>query len=76
MDAATARRWLDQGHDDEGRALVLLDTRNGFEVDHGSFAGALDWRLRSFSEFPEALQAHRGKLDGKTVPSFFAPAAS
>jgi UPF0176 protein len=70
VDPATAKRWLDQGHDDQGRSLVLLDTRNGFEVDHGSFAGALDWRLRSFSDFPEALAAHRGELEGKTVLSF------
>jgi len=70
VEPATAKRWLDQGHDDQGRALVLLDTRNGFEVDHGSFAGALDWRLRRFSEFPQALQAHRGELEGKTVLSF------
>ena len=70
VDSATAKRWLDQGRDDEGRPLVLLDTRNGFEVDHGSFAGALDWRLRSFSEFPQALAAHRGDLEGKTVLSF------
>jgi UPF0176 protein len=70
IDCATAKRWLDQGRDDEGRPLVLLDTRNGFEVDHGSFAGALDWRLRSFSEFPQALAAHRGDLEGKTVLSF------
>lgn len=70
VDPATAKRWLDQGHDDQGRALVLLDTRNGFEVDHGSFIGALDWRLHSFGEFPQALQAHRGELEGKTVLSF------
>jgi UPF0176 protein len=70
VDPATAKRWLDQGRDDEGRPLVLLDTRNGFEVDHGSFAGALDWRLRSFSEFPQALAAHRDDLEGKTVLSF------
>ena len=70
VDSATAKRWLDQGRDDEGRPLVLLDTRNGFEVDHGSFGGALDWRLRSFSEFPQALAAHRGDLEGKAVLSF------
>jgi UPF0176 protein len=70
VDAATAKRWLDQGHDDEGRPLALLDTRNGFEVDHGSFTGAIDWRLRRFSDFPQALAAHRGELDGKTVLSF------
>jgi len=70
VDAATAKRWLDQGHDDEGRPVVRLDTRNAFEVDHGTFEGALDWRLAKFSEFPEALQAHRAELEGKTIVSF------
>ena len=70
VDPLTARRWLDEGCDDQGRPVVLLDTRNGFEVDHGSFTGALDWRLRSFSDFPAALAAHRGELEGKTVLSF------
>ncbi len=69
VDAPTLRRWLDQGHDDAGRPVVLLDTRNGFEVDHGTFDGALDWRLRKFSEFPAALQQHRAALDGRSVVS-------
>jgi UPF0176 protein len=70
LDAATLKRWLDQGHDDAGRPLLLLDTRNGFEVDYGSFDSAVDWRLHKFSEFPDALQAHRQELEGKTVVSF------
>jgi UPF0176 protein len=70
VDAATAKRWLDQGHDDEGRPVVTLDTRNAFEVDHGTFEGALDWRLAKFSDFPDALLAHRADLEGKTVVSF------
>lgn len=70
VDAATAKRWLDQGHDDEGRPVVALDTRNAFEVDHGTFDNAIDWRLSKFSEFPQALQAHKGELEGKTVVSF------
>ena len=70
VDAATARRWLDQGHDDEGRPVVTLDTRNAFEVDHGTFEGAIDWRLSKFSEFPGALQAHKTELEGKTIVSF------
>jgi len=69
-DARTVRRWLDQGHDDDGRPVVTLDTRNAFEVDHGSFAGAIDWRLAKFSDFPAALEAHRAELEGKTVVSF------
>lgn len=67
---ATLKRWLDQGVDDAGRPVVMLDTRNAFEVDVGTFEGALDWRLDKFSEFPEALAAHRAELEGKTVVSF------
>lgn len=68
--AATLKRWLDDGHDDDGRPVVTLDTRNAFEVDQGTFEGALDWRLHKFSDFPAALQAHAGDLQGKTVVSF------
>ncbi|RAZ34327.1 sulfurtransferase [Microbacterium sp. SMR1] len=64
------RRWLDQGHDDTGREIVLLDTRNAFEVDYGTFAGAVDWRIERFTQFPDAAAAHRDQLEGKTVVSF------
>ncbi len=70
LPAATLRRWLDQGHDDEGRPVVTLDTRNAFEVDVGAFDGAIDWRIDKFSEFPDAVQAHRQELAGKTVVSY------
>ncbi len=70
VDAATLRRWLDQGHDDAQRPVVTLDTRNAFEVDHGAFDGAIDWRIERFSEFPEALRTHRAALEGKTVVSY------
>lgn len=70
VEAVTLRRWLGQGHDDEGRPVVTLDTRNDFEVDQGTFKGAIDWRITRFSEFPQAVQAHRAELEGKTVVSF------
>ena len=70
VDAATLARWLDAGHDDQGRAVLLLDTRNGFEVDRGRFDNALDWRLERFSDFPQALQERRAELQGKTVVSY------
>ncbi|MBV5292382.1 MAG: sulfurtransferase [Curvibacter lanceolatus] len=66
----TVRRWLAQGHDDDGRPVVTLDTRNAFEVDHGTFEGAVDWRINKFTEFPDALRAHKAELQGKTVVSF------
>jgi UPF0176 protein len=37
VDAATLKRWLDQGHDDTGKPVVMVDTRNDFEVDVGTF---------------------------------------
>ena len=70
VDPVTLRRWLETGRDDDGREVVLLDTRNAFEVDHGTFAGALDWRLEKFTEFPDAAAAHRDELVDKTVVSF------
>ena len=70
IDAATLARWLNAGHDDAGRELLVLDTRNGFEVDAGAFAGAVDWRLTKFSDFPAALAAHRNELEGRTVVSY------
>ncbi|MCX7226588.1 MAG: sulfurtransferase [Burkholderiales bacterium] len=67
---AKLKLWLDAGMDDEGRPVVVLDTRNGFEVDEGTFEGAIDWRLGKFSDFPQALLAHRVELKDKTVVSF------
>ncbi|MDE2306918.1 MAG: sulfurtransferase [Xanthomonadaceae bacterium] len=70
LDAATLRRWLAQGHDDAGRELVMLDTRNGYETALGAFADAVDYRLASFTGFPAAVAADRDRYDGKTVVSY------
>ena len=67
---ATLHRWLAQGHDDAGRPVVTLDTRNAFEVDEGTFSNAIDWRIDKFTEFPPALRAHKAELADKTVVSF------
>lgn len=70
VSAQTLARWIAQGHDDGGRPLALLDTRNGFEVDAGAFAGAIDWRLTKFSDFPAAIEQHRDALKDRTVVSY------
>jgi len=70
VDARTVARWLEQGVDDAGRPVVMLDTRNAFEVDEGTFKNAIDWRIDRFTQFPAAVQAHRAELEGKTVVSF------
>jgi UPF0176 protein len=70
VDAPTLKHWLDRGHDDQGRPVVMLDTRNAFEVDVGTFDNALDYRITKFSEFPEVIEQNRADLEGKTVVSF------
>jgi UPF0176 protein len=66
----TLARWLAQGHCDAGRPVLMLDTRNAFEVDRGGFEGAIDWRLAKFSDFPAALAEHAADLQGKTIVSY------
>lgn len=70
VDALTLKRWLDAGQDDEGRPVVMLDTRNDFEVDVGTFDNAIDYRLTKFSEFPDVIAEHRAEFEGKTIVSF------
>ncbi len=68
---ATLQRWLQRGGvDDDGKRVVLLDTRNAQEVSHGTFAGALTLPITRFTELPEALAPHREDLRDATVVSF------
>jgi UPF0176 protein len=64
------KRWLDHGHDDAGRPVVLLDTRNAFEVAAGTFDHARHYGLEKFTEFPAAVAARRDELAGSTVVTF------
>lgn len=68
--AHTLKRWLDQGHDDDGVPVVMMETRNAFEVDVGTFENTLDYRIDKFTEFPEVAARHKDELEGKTVVTF------
>jgi UPF0176 protein len=59
------KRWLD-----EGRDVVLIDARNEFEVATGSFQNAIDLKLKSFGEFPSALDQLDPSLKDKTIVTF------
>ena len=67
---ATVQRWLRQGHDDDGKRVVMLDTRNWQEFAHGTFAGALTLPIAKFTDLPAALEPHREALADATVVSF------
>lgn len=63
-------RWLQQGRDDNGKRVVLLDTRNREEVGYGTFTNALTLPIDNFTDLPEALAPHRESLRDATVVSF------
>uniref|UniRef100_UPI001F14AA4E rhodanese-like domain-containing protein n=1 Tax=Xanthomonas axonopodis TaxID=53413 RepID=UPI001F14AA4E len=67
---AVLREWLRNGHDDRGRPLVMLDTRNAQEVTYGTFQGALTLPIDKFTDLPGALEPHRAALAEATVVSF------
>jgi len=64
------QEWLDRGTDDLGRPVVMIDTRNAFEVDYGTFENALHFNIEKFTEFPKAITSHKEALADKTLVSF------
>ena len=62
--------WLDRGTDDLGRPVVMVDTRNAFEVEYGTFENALHFNIEKFTEFPKAITEHKEALADKTLVSF------
>lgn len=67
---AKLKAWLDRGCDDAGREIVMIDTRNVFEVEAGTFVNALDFGIERFSQYPEAIAAHRQEFTGKAIVTF------
>ena len=65
MTAGELKRRLDAGEN-----IVLLDTRNDFEFEKGTFNNALYWGNKNFTEFADAAREHMGELENKTVVSF------
>lgn len=50
--------------------VVLLDTRNDYEVEIGTFKGALDPKTATFREFPEYVEQHLNPNKNKKVAMF------
>ena len=62
---AELKRWLD-----EGRPVVLLDTRNEYEVRMGTFRGALAPPIWNFRDFPRAVADLPPELKERPVVMF------
>jgi UPF0176 protein len=65
LSPATLKQWLD-----EGRAVTLLDTRNGYEVERGTFRGALPAGIARFRDFPQAVQKLPAELKDQPIVMF------
>jgi len=50
--------------------VILLDTRNDYEVHIGTFKGAVDPKTATFREFPEYVAQHLDKTKHKKVAMF------
>jgi UPF0176 protein len=50
--------------------VLLIDTRNAYEVGIGTFTGAIDPHTESFGEFPEYVRAHLGHQKHKKIAMF------
>ena len=55
---------------DDGRDMVVLDTRNAYECALGSFDNAVDLDLDTFRQFPDAIDWVSEEIKSKPVVTF------
>jgi UPF0176 protein len=65
LDPHTLRDWLRSGE-----PVTLVDVRNDFECQLGTFRGAINPRTTAFHEFPEFALAHREQLQRARLVTF------
>lgn len=62
---AKLKQWLD-----EGRRVILLDTRNDYEVKLGTFAKARPIGVDHFRDFPDAVRKLPPEMKGEPIVMF------
>ena len=65
LPASELKQWLD-----EGRPVVLLDTRNTYEFKLGTFKGATTLPIEHFRSFPEVIRALPESMKETPVVTF------
>lgn len=65
LSAEELKKWFD-----EGKKFTLIDTRNDFEIEAGTFRGAKDFGLQKFRQFGQKLESRKEELKdlGKSEP--------
>ena len=65
LDATELRKWLD-----EGREVTLLDVRNDYEVELGTFESAVPIGVDHFRDFPRAVRQLPDSMKHKPLVMF------
>ncbi|MGE4233451.1 MAG: rhodanese-like domain-containing protein [Bacteriovoracia bacterium] len=65
VEPETLQQWLDSK-----KEIILLDTRNNYEVACGTFEGALDLKIRHFRKFNQALDRLPEEYKDRTIVTF------
>ena len=55
---AEFKQWMD-----EGRDITVLDTRNDYEIEIGTFQNAVDPKTKTFREFPAWAKENKMLFD-------------
>jgi len=59
------KQWLENNND-----VVLLDTRNQYEIEYGTFDNALTFDIKHFRTFPDYVAKLNPELKDKTIVTF------
>lgn len=65
LTAQEFKKWLD-----EKRDMIVVDTRNDYEIDLGTFENAVDFRIKYFRDFGDHLKKAAPELNQKPVVMF------
>jgi UPF0176 protein len=72
VSAKTLFQWLNDGHDNDGLPIVLVDTRNDVEIAEGTFDGAIDLKIAKFTDLKARILEPdvTALFEGKRVVTF------
>lgn len=65
VSALELKKWLDNNDD-----VIMLDTRNEYETNLGTFKGAVDPKLSKFRDFPQWIKDNFENYKSKKVVTF------
>jgi UPF0176 protein len=65
LSAKELKQWYDEGKD-----MIVLDTRNDYEIGLGTFEKSIDLNINTFRKFPEAVKQLPEAMKNKPVVTF------